>query len=214
MLRALIRRPQPESDRPPVLVLLHGLGADADDLMGLAPELDPGLLVVSIEAPLEYGNGGYAWFEVQWRQEGVFVDSEQALASRDLLIGTIEQLPAGLNVEPSALILAGFSQGAMMSIGVALARPDLVSGVVSMSGRLVPEFVAGAVPDASKVPYLVQHGKNDPVLPIEGSREIRDYLEGLGCEVTYREYPMAHEISMPSLADVRRWIGDHLRPRL
>jgi phospholipase/carboxylesterase len=210
MLKAIIRRPLTISENPPILVLLHGLGADEHDLMGLAGELDPRLLVVSIRAPLDYG-GGYAWFEIQWDANGVRIFPEQALASRDLLIETLRSLPAALGVEPSLVLLGGFSQGAMMSFGVAMAAPDLITGVISMSGRLLPEFVpAKRLPGTADLPFLVQHGTEDQVLPVEGSRQLRDRLEEIGCELTYREYPMAHEISMRSLADVRRWIDERL----
>jgi len=211
MLQASIRRPLTPSDHPPVLVLLHGLGADEGDLMGLTPELDPRLLIVSIRAPLEYGNGGYAWFEIRWTANGPEADSEQALSSLELLVATLEHLPDGLGVTPSQLLLGGFSQGAMMSVGVALLRPELVAGVVSMSGRLLPEFLPAELPATlAKVPFLVQHGTQDQVLPVAGSRQVRDELERAGCAVTYREYPMGHEINLRSLADVRQWIAGRL----
>ena len=212
MLNAIVRRPVSPSDAPPMLVLLHGLGADEHDLMGLAPELDPRLLIVSIRAPLGYGNGGYAWFEVHWDEKGVHVDPEQALASRDLLVETLRSLPEGLGVQPSKTLLGGFSQGAMMSLGVAFSAPELIEGVVSMSGRMLPEFVPTEVLAATtRLPFLVQHGTVDPLLPVQGSREIRDLLESVGCPVSYHEYPMAHEIGQKSLADVRDWVRERLQ---
>jgi phospholipase/carboxylesterase len=211
MLQAIVRRPLVPSDRPPVLVLLHGLGADEHDLMGLAPQLDPRLLIVCIRAPLDYGNGGYAWFEVQWDKDGVHVDPEQALASRDILIETLRLLPEGLSVTPSQIMLGGFSQGAMMTLGVALVEPELISGAILMSGRLLPEFVPAELAHATiELPFLVQHGTVDPVLPVQGSRAVREFLVGMGCAIDYKEYPMAHEISQKSLADVGDWIAKRL----
>jgi phospholipase/carboxylesterase len=211
MLSAIIRRPTIPSDQPPLLVLLHGLGADEHDLMGLAPELDPRLLIVSIRAPLEYGYGGYAWFEIEWDVKGVHVIPDQALASRDLLIETLRGLPDALKVEAAQMLLGGFSQGAMMSLGVAFAAPSLISGVISMSGRLLSEFVpASPLPETAELPFLIQHGTSDGVLPVQGSRQLREHLEKMGCSVTYKEYPMAHEISRQSLADVRDWISERL----
>ena len=212
MLQAIIRRPSEITENPPLLVLLHGLGADEHDLMGLAAELSPKLLVVSIRAPIEYGNGGYAWFNIHWDAEGVHVDEDQVLASRDILIETLTLLPEAIGIQPSTFLLGGFSQGAMMSLSVALGKPELIDGAILMSGRLLPEFTPFEPFEATKrLPFLVQHGASDQVLPVEGSRAIRDYLIGLGCDVTYREYPMAHEISQRSLADVRNWIDERLR---
>jgi phospholipase/carboxylesterase len=211
MLSAIVRRPVILTNDPPILVLLHGLGADEHDLMGLADELDPRLLVVSIRAPLDYGNGGYAWFDIQWDASGVRIVPEQALLSLEVLVETLRMLPEALGVTPSQILLGGFSQGAMMSVAVAFADPFLISGVISMSGRLVPDFVpAEPLKETSDLPFLVQHGTVDGVLPVAGSRLMREQLEAMGCSVTYKEYPMAHEISRQSLADVRDWISKRL----
>ena len=208
MLHAVVRRPSVPSEFPKILVLLHGLGADEQDLIGLAPNLDPTLFVVSVRAPHSYGSG-YAWFSVEWNANGIHPNGEQALESRELLLDTLASLPEDLGVPNSDIIMGGFSQGAMMSLGVALIRPDLVKGVVLMSGRLMPEFVPVSAPsELSEVPFLVQHGISDAVLPIEGSRDIRNKLKGYGCDVTYIEYPMAHTISQESLEDIHEWITE------
>ncbi len=211
MLSAIVRRPVALTENPPILVLLHGLGSNEHDLMGLAPELDPRLLVVAIRGPVEIGTNAYAWYEVTWDADGIHGNSEQALASRDLVMETLKALPEALGVTPSQLLLGGFSQGAILSIGTLLADPTIVSGVLAMSGRLVPEFVPPTPPPAAlDVPVLVQHGTRDEVLPVAGSREIRDYLQNAGFAVTYHEYPMAHEISQASLGDIQDWITARL----
>lgn len=211
MLHAIVRRPIIPSETIPILVLLHGLGADEHDLMGLASELDGRFLVVTLRAPLEYGPTGYAWFEITWDADGVHVVPEQVLASRDLLLDTLKELPKALDVEGSPMYLGGFSQGAMMSLGSALAEPDLFSGVILMSGRWMPELLPTEPNSELKnVPFLVQHGTMDQVLHVAGSRAIRDYLQGIGCDVNYTEYPMAHEISFKSLLNIRDWLGERL----
>lgn len=211
MLQALVRRPIQPQENPPLLVLLHGLGADEHDLMGLSRELDPRLLVVTLRAPLDYGNGGYAWFEVAWEATGIRANSEQALASRDLVLEVLKGLPEQLGIKPSKLILGGFSQGAIMSLGVTSSEPDLLSGVILLSGRPLPEFVGGVKPEGfNKVPFYVQHGILDQVLPVSGGREIKRILEGEGAQVTYHEYPMGHEINEDSLHDLSDWISTQL----
>lgn len=211
MLHAIVRRPIIPSETIPILVLLHGLGADEHDLMGLASELDGRFLVVTLRAPLEYGPAGYAWFEITWEADGVHVVPEQVLASRELLLDTLKELPKALDLEGSPMYLGGFSQGAMMSLGSALAEPNLFSGVILMSGRWMPELLPTEPSNVlMNVPFLVQHGTMDQVLPVAGSRAIRDYLQGIGCDVDYAEYPMAHEISFKSLLNIRDWLGERL----
>jgi len=97
----------------------------------------------------------------------------------------------------------------MMSLGVAWSIPERLSGVMMLSGRLVPDFLVGEAPTKfGELPFLVQHGILDNVLPVAGAREAETYLEGKGCPLTYFEYSMGHEISRESLSDARDWIED------
>jgi phospholipase/carboxylesterase len=90
--------------------------------------------------------------------------------------------------------------------------PELFTGVVPMSGRLLPgawEHRAGD--DALRhLAYCVVHGTQDAVLPISQGREIRDSLSQLPVSLTYKEYPMAHQVSERSLSDVTNWLTAHL----
>jgi len=207
-LTGLIRNPAESSQESPLLVLLHGLGSNEQDLMGLAPELDPELRIVALRAPFAYGGMGYAWFSIDWTPDGIQVNTDQARQSIDTLIEDLEALQ--LEFSPSKLFLGGFSQGAIMSFGVSLRRPDLLDGVLLLSGRDVPEFYATGAADIQGKPYLVQHGTEDTVLPIEGARDLRATLERLGADVTYHEYPMGHTIDEDSLADLNAWLSPRL----
>ena len=206
-LQRLVRDPL-NSDEAPLLVLLHGLGSDERDLMQIATELDRRLRVVTLRAPHRWQQGGYAWFNLEWDFRGVRIDPVEVAASMDVLVREVEALKNEFN--PSALVLGGFSQGAIMTMGVAARRPDLLSGAMLLSGRYVPETFAAASLEVAKVPFLVQHGVNDPVLEVAGARATRDALIALGAEVDYHEYPMGHEVSWQSLQDAKRWLASHL----
>lgn len=200
----LVREPSESGEAAPLLILLHGLGSHEEDLMGLAPELSPEIRVVTLRAPHPYSAGGFAWFELQWDASGIRIDPLQVLKSLDLLIEEIE----GLYDEfaPSKLLLGGFSQGAMMTLGATMRRPDLFDGALCLSGRFIPELFATAGEGIAKVPFLVQHGLYDAVLPVDGARAIHEGLVKLGVEVEYHEYPMAHEVSWKSLTDAKAWL--------
>ena len=173
--------------------------------MAFTPYLDPRLAVVAYRAPIEYGFGGYAWFGIEWLPEGRRVDVAEAQASLTRLVDELEGLRDEL--KPKRLVLGGFSQGAMMSLGVALDRPDLIDGGLLMSGHPWPSVAEGL----TALPFLVQHGVRDDVLPVESGRQVRDVLVGRGAEVDYREYPMGHEVSMASLQDAIAWLGRFMR---
>jgi phospholipase/carboxylesterase len=116
----------------------------------------------------------------------------------------------------NAPFLGGFSQGAIMSLYVALTHPEAIAGAVLMSGRLMPLAWEERVSDdrLRGLPILAAHGLYDPVLPIASGREIREKLTTLPLDFTYHEYPMAHEVSGESLAEATSWLSERLvKPR-
>jgi len=172
--------------------------------MHLATDLHPDLRVVTLRAPFPYSMGGFAWFALHWDENGIRVDPSEILRSLDVLTEELELLKAEFS--PTRMILGGFSQGAIMTVGASLWRPDLVDAAMSLSGRFIPELVAAAAPGASKVKFLIQHGLYDQVLPVTGSEELYNALIALGIEAEYREYPMGHEVSWTSLKDAGAWL--------
>ena len=198
---------------PPLLVLLHGLGSDEEDLLALAPGLDPRLLVVSARAPHRRGPGGFAWYHVDGSRDPPGTDPAEVRQSRDLVIDLVAQVTAGHGADPDRVFLLGFSQGAVVALAVALARPDLVRGVVAHSGRLWPEALADASsPALERLEVLLLHGERDEVIPVARGREARDALTRfLGPRLTYREWPeLGHAISEESFSEARRWLAPRL----
>jgi phospholipase/carboxylesterase len=210
----LTRPPTTKSpaERPPLLLLLHGVGSNESDLMGLAPYLDPRFFVISARAPLTLGPGAFGWYHVQFSPQGPSYDPAEAEQGRQAVENFIGEAVSAYGLAPDAVFLMGFSQGAIMSLGVALTKPERVAGVVAMSGRLLPEFAAqAAAPERlAQKPFLVIHGTRDTVLPIAFGREIRDRLGDLPVRLTYREYEMAHEVTEDSIDTVAYWLIDRL----
>lgn len=214
-LKHLVREPADAGRTPaPLLLLLHGIGSNEADLFSLAPYLDERFLVVSARAPFALDYGGYGWFRIDFTPRGMVPDIEQAKQSLQLLPGFVDELVAAYGADSRRVYLMGFSQGAMMSLALTLTQPEKVAGLVAMSGRL-PGQILGLEPDLDALngkPILVTHGLYDPVLPIENGRAVRDHLAGLPVDLTYREYPMQHEVSAESLKDVTGWLKKTLDP--
>lgn len=200
-LRALLSIPSGRSgqEEMPTIVLMHGRGADANDLADLAPLLDvaPGCRFVLPNAPKPWEAApgmtfGFTWFE------GWPPDPASVTASRELLLkftGEIrEQHPT------SKLILAGFSQGAMMALDAGL-RTD-AAAIVAMSGGLYE-----LPPNAAPRPIFIGHGTIDEVVPVSYARRARLQLEQAGFDVTFHEYPMGHQIVMEELEELRRFLS-------
>ncbi|HLI05010.1 MAG TPA: phospholipase [Ktedonobacteraceae bacterium] len=208
----LVREPLVKEEQPPLLLLLHGVGSNEEDLYGLAPYLDKRFLIVSARAPITLAPGSYAWSELTMTPQGPLINQAQVEASRKKIINFIGEVVKAYGANPSQVYLMGFSQGAIMSASVALTQPGLVAGVVMMSGRVLPEVQSEmAAPEQLRgLPFLVVHGTADAVLPVSHARASREILSSLPVDLIYKEYPMGHEVSAQSLADVSHWLSEQL----
>jgi phospholipase/carboxylesterase len=197
----------------PLLILLHGVGSNEQDLFQLAPAFNSRFTVLSARAPNGLGPGRYGWFQVEFRPDGNRPNLEQAEASRQQLIKFIGEAVEAYQADPRQVYLLGFSQGAIMSASITLTEPDLVAGAGLMSGRILPEIKPLAAPPEKLAgkPFLIVHGTRDAVLPLSNGQASRDYLASLGTDLTYREYNMAHEISRESLKEVVGWLDKQLQ---
>jgi len=161
-----------------------------------------------VRAPRLADPMGYSWYDIDWFATPRFVDEDQALESRELVAGFIPEACEELGADPSRVWLMGFSQGAFLSAGLALAHPGLVRGIVGHSGGLLPRLVPPRAPAGfAGLPVLLQHGRLDEVVPVSMGHEARDRLAALGARVDYREYDIGHEISGESLEDLVRWLS-------
>lgn len=205
--------------KPPLLLLLHGVGGSEYDLFWLPEYLDPRFLVLSLRAPYTLRPDSYAWFNVTFGPQGSIIEPEQAEASRQRLITFVESAPDRFQIDRQQIYLLGFSQGAIMSLAVALTRPDLLAGVVALSGRILPELFDRQSPLGGHLaapkrladfPLLVIHGRWDRVLSIDHGRTIRDRLFTLPVSLSYHEFDMAHTISDDSLDCASQWLKERL----
>ncbi len=216
-LTHIVQPPRAESDGPhPAIILLHGRGADENDLLGLAPYLDPRLLVISARAPFpfQYG-GGYAWYDVI---EVGLPHPPMFAESYDRLTKFADEVVGGYPVDPERVFLLGFSMGTVMAHALALTRPEKCAGVVAHSGYIPPEQELGIrfrLGDLKGRAWFVAHGTHDPIIPVRFGRETRDLIGDTAADLTYQEYPIAHQISQHSLDDLSAWLTtriDSLRP--
>ena len=215
-LTHLLREPRARAEgRPPLLLLLHGIGSNEADLFALTPYLDERFLVVSARAPFEMGAGSYAWFNIGFTPEGIVADKAQLKTSLKLLSKFVDELAEAYGADAGRVYLAGFSQGALMSTAFALKYPGKVAGVVAMSGSLPAQMLAYTTDREALAGtrFLVTHGLHDAVLPVEQGRATREHLKTLPVDLTYREYPMGHEVSAESLRDVSAWLTESLDAR-
>lgn len=205
--------PRAPSDRAPLLVLLHGIGADESDLLPLAQYFDPRFTVVSARAPYEAEPTGYRWYSIDWAVRPPRGDRVEIVASRDLLARFVEEATGAYGTDPSLVFLFGFSQGAVMSLALLLARPDLVHGVIAHSGQLARLPGPDPTPEAlSRAEALLLHGAQDDVIPAaQGYKAYEVLAPLLGARVAYRAFEaLGHGISEDSVVEAARWLTTRL----
>jgi phospholipase/carboxylesterase len=195
-------------ENAPLLVLLHGVGSNEQDLFSFADKIPSKYHVVSLRAPFVLAESSYGWYEVDFKNGKPHINAEQANASRLKLIHFLETLKSEINYNPKQVYLCGFSQGAIMSYSVALSRPDLVKGFAAMSGRLLEEYkVYFATNDnVINLKVLITHGKADPILMVEYAKEANAYLQGLGLKPELKLYDEVHTMNAKMLIDLLQWL--------
>ncbi len=187
----------PKNNQPPenLLVMLHGWGANAQDLAPLTPMLDlPKYQCIFPEAPFAHPEvpGGKAWYALETN------DYQGLTESREILISWLQSLESSTGVPLSKTVLAGFSQGGAMTLDVGL-RLSLLC-LCSLSGYLhaQPQQEREFTP-----PILIVHGRQDLVVPLRAAQKAEQELSKLGLKVHYQEYDMGHEI-IPQEVDLLR----------
>jgi len=196
--------------KAPALVLLHGRGADENDLMGLAQYFDERLFIISVRAPYPWMHGqGFTWFDIE---DIGSPDPAMFAESYARLINFLHEAPKLFPIDHARLNLCGFSMGAMMSYVAALAEPELVNGVMALSG-LIPESTIKPGYNWEKVvkkSFFIAHGVHDSVIPVSFGRRAKELLTDAKAIVTYREYDMDHQISEETLNDMTKWVTNLL----
>ncbi len=189
------------SGQPPqgLIVLLHGWGANAQDLAPLASLLNlPAFQFLFPNAPFPHPQAlpeGRMWYDLTTQ------DAQQLATSRQNLNDWLASLEQQTGVPTARTVLGGFSQGGAMTLEVGLSLP--FAGLAILSGYLHPHLL---VEDHATPSVWMAHGTNDPVVPLQAAQQARTRLMAMGVSVEYQEFDMGHEIRPEVLIDLQRFI--------
>lgn len=192
-----------------LLVLLHGVGSNETNLLDLGDGVDPATLVVLVQGPLQMGPQQFAWFQVHFTANGPQIVPEQAERSRELLITLLRQLQTQHGIAASDTVIAGFSQGGIMSASVALSSPESVKGFGLLSGRILPELQPhiASKQRLATLKAFVSHGEYDAVLPVMWAERSIALLSSMDVPHEAHRYPAEHGISAAMHADFVQWLA-------
>jgi phospholipase/carboxylesterase len=200
----------PDDASLPLVIVMHGRGADANDLADLAPLLDRGyrFLFPNAPKPFEAGPGvtfGFTWFD------GLPPEPRSLAEARAQFLRFIDEAAARWAPPDGKIVLAGFSQGGVMALDAGFRTPTPLAGIVVMSGALAEDDL----PDLKarrEQPLLIVHGVYDDMIPIQFARRARHVLEEHGLQPEYHELPMGHHVTPESMGLVGRFVERVLSP--
>jgi phospholipase/carboxylesterase len=203
------------------ILILHGLGADGNDFVPVAQELDLASVgpvrFIFPHAPTRpvTVNGGYvmrAWYDIFGFDSREMREDDAGLRASQALVEALIAREKTRGVAASRIVVAGFSQGCAMTLMTGLRHDERLAGLVGLSGYLPLAAKTGAERHAANrdVPIFLAHGSSDPVIPIARARQSRDALVAMGHAVEWHEYPMPHSVCAEEIADLGRWLRARL----
>lgn len=199
--------PRPEAPTA-LLVLLHGVGGDEEQLAGLGSRAPGGTLVVLPRGQRSISGDRLGWYREGLSEDGPQVVLEEADEALAKLVDFIATLQKRFDVSPSRTVVAGFSQGGCVAAGAALTAPSRVAAFAMLCGRLLPE-IGPALPPADTLAHLralVVHGRDDDVLPVDWADRAADWLARLGIAHEVRLHDAGHELTPGMEADFVAWL--------
>ena len=198
-----------ERSPPSLLVLMHGVGSNEQDLFSLALHVPAGYHVLSLRAPYPMAIGANAWFDFSIGPEGLrSYNKAQELAARAQLAETVHKAADQLGVAAERVVVGGFSQGGIMALSLLLTRPDVAAAAMVWHGRLLSDELVPTPPGAALQgrALWISHGTRDDVIPLSHAHAMRNAVQPLAASLTYREYPEVHTIHPQELADSMAWL--------
>ncbi len=206
-----VLKPKNKTEKPPLLLMLHGYGSHEQDLFSMAPMLNDDCLIVSARAPITLPWGGFAWYEIDFDNRGGKMSNiPQAKESLEIILKFIDEVHEAYGTDPEKTHLFGFSQGCILSYALALNHPQKFQNIFALSGYILKDIIPEKF-KSSELAHLdvfASHGTQDEVLPVEWARNAMKILEKLKIPHQYNEYPMGHGINNDCLEDLQQWMKE------
>jgi len=198
---------------PPLLLLLHGYGSNESDLFSFAEHLPDEYLIVSARAPLTLGFDSYAWYTINFNdQNGNYSNISEALKAKEIILNFIDELKAVFSFDSTSINLLGFSQGSILSYGLALTYPNTFKNLVALSGYIKQELFEVRDKNALKnIDIFMSHGVQDQVIPLSWAEKSEKYLSSLNINHIFKTYPTGHNVTPQNFYDFNQWLKNNLK---
>lgn len=190
--------------------LLHGYGSNEEDLFSFVGDLPRDYHYISLRAPYALEPFGYAWYAIDFEApEGKWSNTEQAVESRGAILQFIDEACEAFGIDENNLNLLGFSQGCILSFALSLSFPERFKRVVGLSGHINPKMLEESytTKDHQHLRVYSSHGQLDPVIPVAWAQRTPPFLQDLGIELQFDEFPIGHGVSPQNFQALRQWLN-------
>ena len=196
-----------------LLFLLHSSYTDESSFEKWVQFIDPKITIVMPRAlfPVNESSKKMMWFKASFTSSEPIIDSNQAEESRIKLISYIKEVQNDLHLGAKNTVIAGFSQGGVLSASVALTEPKLVQGFSILSGRILPEIneCIDPVMDLCHLRALICHGTMDDLLSVQWANKSRDTLSNLKIDTSFILDQYKHELIQNTISHLNDWLIEY-----
>jgi len=192
-----------EEKKYPVIYAMHGMGSNEKDIMSLIEELNDDFIIIGIRGPLTM-NSGFAYFTIKSFGNPHIDVFDEIVEKLELFI---DNLPRKYPIDLSRQFLLGFSQGAILSMTLALKIGNKIKGIVALSGY-IPNHVKESykIKSVHDISIFIAHGEFDPIFPLDIGKENYEFFESRNQLLNFNLYPVGHEISIEEKSDFIDWL--------
>ena len=201
-----VQLPDEQLNDGSAIFMLHGVGSNEQDLFSLASRLPKSAYIFSLRGPITLGPTNYAWYHLDLSTGKPRYAYDEVEKSRELIIEFIDAAIEEHGLDPDKIVLLGFSQGTIMSYSVAIAEPELATGIAAFSGRMLIEDQE-ALEDISleQMDVFMSHSPADKMLTFNYAKEAQEVLEGKIRSLEFHTHGYGHAIDPASIEKLTVW---------
>ena len=200
----------------PLLVVMHGFGANENDLFDLAKKVAPQCVIVSLRAPIQVSPNGFCWYNIErLPAKQLKYDYAHVAESRNKVQSFISQFCKSTLADSNNIYLMGFSQGAMMSYELLLKSNVNIKGILALSGRLINESYTPPlkVKNLKQKNIFLAHGTSDEIIDFSEFTKASAFFTQQGVtQLALKTYPIGHTIGNDEVSDIKNWLASLLKP--
>ncbi len=198
-------------EKSKVIYLIHGYGADKNDLFSFADYLPANMTVVAMQAPYSMPFGGSAWYSIEIENGEHKSDAVQAKKSVTEIAKFIDSSVNEYGFDSENIFVLGFSQGAILTYSMVLNNPEKYKYLLPLSGFIMDEIMPENFDkDYSHLDFYCAHGTMDGVIPIEKGRTGGKLMKELNIKHIYHEFPAAHSIAQKEFEEIIDWLRERV----